>query len=68
VNNFSPLTSTHDGGPYLRTAPATTHYVIEYNSSGKVWVEAPGVYDTRYNPSRSFNASGLACAVGVPLP
>jgi hypothetical protein len=54
----------------------TTHYVLEYGSSGNVWIEPPGQYDTSYNPTHgSFNACAAVCEVttarddfgGVPV-
>jgi hypothetical protein len=43
VNNFSPLTvATGSNGPYLRVAPGTANYVVEYDSNGNVWVELTG--------------------------
>jgi hypothetical protein len=60
--NYGPLTSsTTKGGPYLHAAISTTHYVIEYDSSGNVWVEPPGQYDAAYNPAHSLDVAS-ACA------
>jgi hypothetical protein len=64
ASNYLLLTGSTNGGPYLATVPSTTNYVIEYDSSGHVWVEAPGRYDQTYNPSQSFDADDpVACAV-----
>ncbi|MGO9853817.1 MAG: hypothetical protein ACLPYY_02075 [Acidimicrobiales bacterium] len=57
--NFGPLLSSKAGGPWMRQPPQTTHYVIEYDSSGNVWVEPPGQYDTSYDPAQG---SFTACA------
>jgi hypothetical protein len=59
--NFAPLTTTTTGGSFMRVAPSTTHYVVEYDSSGNVWVEPPGQYDAAYNPARSMDVA-TACA------
>ena len=61
VANYSPLTTTTKGGAFMRVAPSTTHYVVEYDSSGHVWVELPGQYDAAYNPAHSVDVA-TACA------
>lgn len=39
VSNYSSLTSANsNGGPWLRSAPSTNDYVIEFDSDGHVWV------------------------------
>jgi hypothetical protein len=56
-NNFGPLLGSKTGGPWMSQPLETTHYVIEYDSSGNVWVEPPGRYDTSYDPAQgSFTA------------
>ena len=57
--NFAPLLSSKNGGPYMSGSFDTTHYVLEYDSSGNVWVEPPGQYDASFNPARG---SYKACA------
>ena len=65
VENYSPLTTSDSGGgQWLRTAPGTSNYVIEYDESGHVWIEGRGTYDTSYNPSRDFDSNASACDVG----
>jgi hypothetical protein len=59
--NYAPLTEQGKAGSFLRTAPSTTHYVVEYDSSGHVWVEPPGQYDATYNPAHDFDVA-TACA------
>jgi hypothetical protein len=54
VGNFSPLTSAGGGGPYLAKPPGTANYVIEYDSSGDVWVAPPGAYGATFNPGQSM--------------
>ena len=58
-SNFGPLLGSKTGGPWMNQPLETSHYVIEYDSSGNVWVEPPGEYDTGYNPD---NGSFTACA------
>jgi len=55
--NFAPLQKAKNGGPFMDQTFDATHYVLEYDSSGNVWVEPPGQYDTNYNPAHgSLNA------------
>ena len=62
TSNYSPLTThTSKGGPYLHGAISTTHYVVEYDAAGDVWVELPGQYDATYNPAHSLDVSS-SCA------
>ncbi len=64
--NFTPLTSAAGGdGPYMPRAPSTTSYVIEYDSSGHVWVAPPGSYGATYNPGQSFDANPNICLTAV---
>ena len=66
VANFGPLTSPQGSiGPSLQHAPATTFYVIEYDSSGHVWVAPPGSFETSYNPAQSFDANPDVCLAAV---
>ncbi len=60
--NFTPLETSKDGGPFLNQTIETTYYVLEYDSSGKIWVEPPGTYDTSYDAARG---SFTACAAVV---
>ncbi|HEY1443670.1 MAG TPA: hypothetical protein VGF51_02135 [Acidimicrobiales bacterium] len=57
--NFAPLLSSKGGGPYLNASPDSGYYVIEYDSSGNVWVEPAGQFDTTYNPA---HGDYTACA------
>ena len=61
--NFAPLTASSSGGPFLKMPPATTSYVIEYDSSGHVWVAPAGSYGAVYNPGQSFDANPDVCDV-----
>jgi hypothetical protein len=65
VANFQPLTSATGGGPYLPTPPGTKFYVIEYDSSGHVWVAPPGSYGATYNPGQGFDANENVCLAAV---
>jgi len=64
TSNYAPLTSGAGGGPYLQTQPRSTTYVVEYDSSGHVWVAPPGAYDT-YNPGQDFDANTDVCQAAV---
>ena len=61
-HNFAPLLTSKNGGPFLDQPFDTTHYVLEYDSSGHVWVEPPGQYDTTYVAA---HGSFIACAAVV---
>jgi len=63
VGNFAPLTAPSGGGPFLKMPPATTSYVIEYDSAGHVWVAPAGSYGAVYNPGQSFDANSDVCDV-----
>ena len=63
VGNFGPLTASTGGGPFLKIPPATTSYVIEYDSAGNVWVAPAGSYGAVYNPGQSFTANPDVCDV-----
>lgn len=56
TSNYLPLTTpSSKGGPYLHGRISTTHYVVEYDSVGHVWVEPPGRFDASYNPAHSVD-------------
>jgi hypothetical protein len=59
--DYAPLTSSANHGPFMHSVPATTHYVVEYDSAGHVWVEPPGQYDATYNPAHSLDVA-TSCA------
>jgi hypothetical protein len=63
--DYTPLTSSAGGAPYLHTAPGTTHYVIEYDSSGHVWIAPPGIYEPTYNAGQSFDGNPNICLAAV---
>jgi hypothetical protein len=63
--DYAPLTSSAHHGPFMHSAPTATHYVVEYDSAGHVWVEPPGQYDAAYNPAHSVDvATSCADATG----
>jgi len=64
ADNYSPLTSGAGGGPYLQTQPRSATYVVEYDSSGHVWVAPPGAYDA-YNRGQDFDANPDVCQAAV---
>jgi hypothetical protein len=61
AGNFAPLTSSSHGGPYMHEPLAPTNYVIEYDSSGNVWVAPPGSYGASYNPGQGFDQHPDIC-------
>jgi len=64
--NFQPLTSAAGGdGPYMAKPPSTASYVIEYDSSGHVWVAPPGSYGATYNAGQSFDGNPNICLAAV---
>jgi len=63
--NFEPLTAAGAGGPYLPRPPDTKFYVIEFDSSGHVWVAPPGSYGATFNPAQSIDASTDVCLAAV---
>ncbi len=66
VANFGPLISAAGGeGPYLSMPPPTTLYVIEYDSSGHVWIAPPGAYGAAYDPAQSVGTSASVCLAAV---
>jgi hypothetical protein len=67
TTNYAVLTSAgRNGGPWLKSAPPTSNYVIEYDSNGRVWVEGIGNYDPVYNPLQDVRLHSNACNVAFP--
>lgn len=59
-SNFDPLVSSKTkSGPFMHNALDPTHYVIEYDAHGNVWIEPAGSYDAKYNPAHA--ASDKVC-------
>jgi hypothetical protein len=65
ASNYARLTSSVDGGPWLRRTPGTDAYVVEYDSAGHVWVAPAGTDGASYVPSQGLDASPDACRVAV---
>jgi type II secretory pathway pseudopilin PulG len=64
TTNYAVLTTAgRNGGPWLKSAPPTSNYVIEYDSDGRVWVEGIGTYDAVYNPVQDFDLQRNACNI-----
>ena len=64
--DYAPLTSSSaGGGPYLHNAPGARYYVIEYDSSGHVWIAPPGSYEPAYNAGQSFDGNPNICLAAV---
>ena len=62
--NFAILTaSTSSGSPLLTSSPGTNDFVIEYDSSGHVWIERPGLYGSYTTSSTDFLTNAAACNV-----
>jgi len=47
--NFAPLTNAPPPGPFLKMPPGDNHYVILWDSSGRIWVEPPGTFSPTYD-------------------
>jgi len=63
--DYAPLTTAVHGGPYLSgRALSTAHFVVEYDSSGHVWVAPPGGYDT-YDSGQDFDTSPDVCQAAI---
>ena len=63
--NYQPLTAATGGGPFLPSPPATRYYVIEYDSSGHVWIAPPGAYGAAFDPAQSASATANVCLAAV---
>jgi hypothetical protein len=53
VQNFTPLVADANHGPFMpeQYIPSTAHYVIDYDSTGKVWIAPPNTFGTRITAS-----------------
>jgi hypothetical protein len=65
VGNFAPLTSAAAGGPLMHSPPSTDHYVVEYDSAGRIWVAPPGAYGAAFNPAQDFDTNPDSCLAAV---
>ena len=61
AGNFRPLIDAPAPGPYMANPLTTTNYVIEYDSSGHVWVAPPGAYGAVYNAGQDFDTNPNVC-------
>jgi hypothetical protein len=59
--NFAPLTDAAPPGPFLKMPPGDNHYVIEWDRTGRIWVEPPGTVTPTYDPAND-GANPSACA------
>jgi hypothetical protein len=55
ATNFAPLTDATPPGPFLKMPPADTKYVILWDRTGRIWVEAPGTFTPTYDPTNDGN-------------
>lgn len=65
TSNYAPLTSGTDGGPYLHEPPTTNDYVIEYDSTGTVWVAPPNTFGPVSQTNQDVGANPDACDAAV---
>lgn len=63
ASNYGPLTTGDT--PYLNASPSTAEYVVEYDSSGNVWVAPPNTFDPSFVATESIEANPNACADAV---
>ena len=63
--DYGPLTSGGGGNAFLHTPPSDKYYVIEYDSSGHVWVAPPGSFSPTYNVGQDFGANQDICDAAV---
>ena len=64
--NYTQLTTTNDpnGGPWLKAAPSTKDYQIEFNTFGSVWAVAPNAPSTSWTSSNDIDQNpNVACNV-----
>ncbi len=63
--DYGPLTSGAGGEAFLHTPPSDKYNVIEYDSSGHVWVAPPGSFSPTYNVGQDFGANADICDAAV---
>jgi hypothetical protein len=51
--------------PFLRGAPDTSDYVVEFDSSGNVWVAPGGTFEPSFDAQQSFGSNENACAEAI---
>ncbi len=65
-SNYGPLTTGGSGGgPFLNGTPSTADYVVEYDSSGNVWVAPPNTFEPSYVASQGLDTNPNACEDAV---
>jgi hypothetical protein len=65
ASNYGPLTTGGGDGPYLNGAPSTAYYVVEYDSSGNVWVAPANTFEPSFVANQGFEAGLDACEAAV---
>jgi Domain of unknown function (DUF4190) len=65
ASNYGPLTTGAQGDTFLSAAPATSNYVVEYDSAGDVWVGPPNSFEQSYNPNQDLGVNAEACRSAV---
>jgi prepilin-type N-terminal cleavage/methylation domain-containing protein len=64
--DYAALTTTDaSGGPWLKAAPSTKDYSIEFNSAGQVWAAPPT--GGGYQSSEDIDASPLTACSAPPV-
>jgi len=63
--DYGPLTSGAGGDAFLHAPPPDKYYVIEYDSSGHVWVAPPGSFSPTYNVGQDFGDNPDICLAAV---
>jgi Domain of unknown function (DUF4190) len=66
ASNYGPLTTGAQGDTFLAAAPATSNYVVEYDSAGDVWVGPPNSFEQSYTPNQDQGVNAEACQSAVP--
>lgn len=65
TSNYALLTTGSQGDTFLATAPTTSHYVVEYDSAGDVWVAPANTFELSYDAAQDPGVNANACAAAV---
>jgi len=65
LSNYGLLTTGTQGDTFLAHAPPTSHYVIEYDSAGNVWVAPANTFELSYTSGQDVAVNGNACQAAV---
>jgi len=65
ASNYGPLTTGSRGDTFLPAAPATSNYVVEYDSADDVWVGPPNSFEQSYVPNQDLGVNAEACQSAV---